>query len=59
MIVAGMNSTSNALRISFRICNTGLMLLMNTSVEFPRPPTITRDTEANRKVVESLSPALR
>lgn len=59
IIVAGMNSTSKDLKMSFNTPNTGLSPAMNTRVEFPSPPTTTRDTLANRNVVESLSPAFR
>lgn len=59
IIVAGINNTNRDRNTSFNTASTGLSPAMNTRVEFPSPPTITRDTLAKRNVVESLSPALR
>ena len=57
IIVAGTNITNRAARIVLSEERTGTE---DTYIraDCPNPLTITKDTEANKKVIESLSPTL-
>ncbi len=58
MIVAGINITSKEAKIALSEDNTGTVETY-IRADCPIPLTITKDTEAKRKVIEFLSPTLR
>ena len=59
IIVAGINKTKSAVRTLLKKARTELIFVKKINVSFPSALTITRETDANKKVLESLSPVFK